>query len=525
MSRTLLTSRKLVEIFSDPVTAVNQLGLHTKIRDFSVPDLEVNFNNGGVEFVRGSGEFYFRRASEATYFDTDGILKRVTINEPRIEQNGLLIEGPSVNYIKGSENFSNKTKVYTTITDTNDVLSPDNITYAQKLKETNADNYHYIQFDNTEDTRWQILSLGTTGSGHYVPDKFLTFSVFVKAAERSIVKLVHVDNDGVNVRTAAVFNLTTGLMTSHSLDWDVNNYAPTSAFYEDAIASNHCRIKRVVKAGVNEEVSESWYRISISTYTGADTTFPTIRLYVNNQLVDHDGDWSYAGNTSSGVYVWGAQLEPMPYPTSYIYSPLVANTISQRQGDYAWISNAAENVPYPHLGNTAYIVDFDLLGRYHPVSSASISGRNPAVSGEAHKYAYITVIENRDLFGLSGFSYHRGEVISDGNLVSYYNGVSPTATYDQSIVSDNVFSNLIRAAFVYNANLSSIYINGLVKATDGTIEPSKVGTPTHISLGHSGSTSSDNGVTISGGDTWLNGHIDSFRIFRRSLDQQELMLL
>jgi hypothetical protein len=525
MSKTLLTSRKLVEIFSDPVTAVNQLGLHTKIRDFSVPDLEINFNNGGVEFIRGSGEFYFKRASEATYFDTDGILKRVTINEPRIEQNGLLIEAPSINYIKGSEDFSNKTKSYTTITDVDDVLSPDNISFPQKLKETNADNYHYIQFDNTEATRWPIQSLGTTGSGHYVPDKFLTFSIFVKAAERSVIKLAHIDNDGVNVRTAAVFDLDTGTMTSSTLDWDVNSYTPTSEFYSDAVANNYCRIKKIIKAGVNEEASESWYRISISTYTGADTSFPVIRLYINNQLVDHDGDWSYSGNTSSGIYLWGAQFEPMPYPTSYIYSPLVAGTISQRQGDYAWISNAAENVPQPHVGDTAYIVDFDLLGRYHPVSSASISGRNPLVAGEAHKYAYLTILENRDLFGLAGFSHHLGQVISDGNLVSYYNGVSPTATYDLSVTSDNVFTNLIRAAFIYNANLSSIYINGLVKATDSTVEPAKTGVPTHISLGHFGSTSVNDGVTITGGEYWLNGHIDSFRIFRRSLDQQELMLL
>lgn len=48
----------------------------------------------------------FTRSTTATYIDKSGVLQTAAINEPRFEREGLLIEGPSSNYILNSEDPS-----------------------------------------------------------------------------------------------------------------------------------------------------------------------------------------------------------------------------------------------------------------------------------------------------------------------------------------------------------------------------------------------------------------------------------
>jgi len=515
MSKNILSLKKLVEIYSDPVLAAAQLNLN-QLSKTSISDLDVNFVGGDIEFVRGNGTVNFRRNSVSTYIGIDGILKKAYKNQPKIESEGLLIEGPSLNYIKKSEDFTG-TGIQALIQSSVGLVAPDNVSVPQKITETNTSSEHYIQFiANTQ--IFPIQSLGSTATPSR--NKILTFSTFVRAAERKYTKLEYVDSANQS-RASAVFDLENGIIASFEQNFDTSTFPDTSSFFLNTSTTPYCSIKKIPRVGEYEFSEYTWYRISLTFYTGADSGNFKIKLGLTNSL----DNWNYAGSTTSGIYAWGAQLEPMPYPTSYIYSNNFASP-PVREGDYCWVSNADTNVPFPYKGQTTYIVNFNLLGRYN-FASTILSGYDPTVSNTSQNYAYLSRMDRRELFGLAGFNYHLGSVLKDGNIISYYDRDWSTYTgpLDQTTETETLFNKTLSAAFVFDSNVQSNYLNGNIKLATNVTVPAYTGTPTHINLGHHRSVSVDKGDTISGGDGFLNGHVSSFRIFKRALRQEDIILL
>jgi hypothetical protein len=515
MSKNILSLKKLVEIYSDPVLAAAQLNLN-QLSKTSVSDLDVNFIGGDIEFVRGNGTVNFRRNSVSTYIGIDGILKKSYKNQPRIESEGLLIEAPSLNYVKKSENFTG-TGINALIQNSVGLVAPDNSSVPQKITETNTTAEHYINFI-ANNHLFPIQSLGSTATPSR--NKVLTFSTFVRAAERKYVRLRYLDSSNQD-RATVVYDLETGTVVSFSQNFDTSTFPDTSSFFLNTSTTPYCSIKKVPRVGEFEFSQYSWYRISLTFYTGADSGNFKVVL----GLTDNVDDWSYAGSTTSGIYVWGAQLEPTPYPTSYIYS----NDFSSppvREGDYCWISNADTNVPFPYKGQTTYIANFSLLGRYN-FASTILSGYDPSVSNTSQNYAYLSRMDRRELFGLAGFNYHLGTILKDGNIVSYYDRDWSTYTgpLDQTTDTEELFNKTLSAAFVFDATTQSTYLNGNIKLATNVTVPAYTGTPTHINIGHHRSVSTNNGERISGGDGFLNGHVSNFRIFKRALRQEDIILL
>lgn len=226
----------------------------------------------------------FARASTGTYVGSDGLIKTATTNEARFQYDpitkvgtGLLVENAATNLLTYSEQFDNAAwfKNNASIS-ANLATAPDGALTADKIIENTANSQHAIIVGNL-----------LTNSVQY------TSSVFLKSAGRSIVLVGFVKDDGNFV--GRYFNLANGTSTDRfgTPDaWSITSYG------------------------------NGWYRCSVTitnTPTGSSDSFG---IY----MVDAGTNFTYTGNGTSGVYVWGAQVETGSTATSYIPTTTAAIT-------------------------------------------------------------------------------------------------------------------------------------------------------------------------------------------------------
>jgi hypothetical protein len=230
----------------------------------------------------------FTRASGGSYVGADGLIKLAGVNEARFDHDpvtgeslGLLIEESRSNLITYSEEFNDASwiKDGASIT-TNNIVAPDGTLTADKLVENTANVGHFTYKNRT-------------GSNETV-----TFSVFAKAGERTILamQLSNFLTEAIQVN----FNLLLG--TKSTILGSGSDYTNSSA--------------SIIP------YPNGWYRCIITSTKGsAVNTVNNPALSPNNNFT---GTSVYTGDGTSGLFLWGAQLETGAFPTSYI--PTVAST-------------------------------------------------------------------------------------------------------------------------------------------------------------------------------------------------------
>lgn len=231
----------------------------------------------------------FTRASSGTYTDNTGVIKTATTNVPRFDYDytnslprGVLIEASAENKFQFTEDFSNAfwTKTGTTIT-TNTVVAPDGTTTADLLKEDASAGVHEI-----------------TGSFAVSNTTAYSHSFFVKAAGRTLVALA---NTGVT------------WTSSSTVYFDLTNVA---------VSDSGAGVYQIEKLGVG------WFRISRKNTTSAAGT-GTFKLALATGTLASPV-LSYTGDNTSGVQVWGAQLE-VGNKSSYVAN--LTGTLNTRAAD------------------------------------------------------------------------------------------------------------------------------------------------------------------------------------------------
>jgi hypothetical protein len=247
----------------------------------------------------GGGTFYAWGAQiEAVTYQTTPSTYNVTTSAayygPRFDYDpvtlaakGLLIEEQRTNLVLRSEEFDNAVwpKVRATIS-ANATTSPDGTVSADKLVEdTTASSTHIIQLQDS-------FTAAVSGTSY-------TVSGYAKAGERTSANIQMGSDSGIFAGQNAVFNFSTGVISAQS---------GTATF-------------AMVNAG------NGWYRWSI-TATALASGAPFIRF----QLIGPAGSVTYTGDGTSGLFIWGAQLEAGAFATSYI--PTVASQVT-RNADVA----------------------------------------------------------------------------------------------------------------------------------------------------------------------------------------------
>jgi hypothetical protein len=247
-------------------------------------------------------------ASVATYVGADVLIKTAGNNVPRFDHNpttgeslGLLVEEARTNLATYSEQFDNAAwvKNQTTMT-ANATTAPDGTLTADKMVANSSNAFHY-------GTRNISVSAST----------IYTYSIYAKKGEYDTC-FINFPNDS----SLSTFNLTNGTVIS------------TPGGVIAAI----------------QNVGNGWYRLACTHTTSAGTTAVSSFFGL--------GTGSFLGDGTSGIFIWGAQLEAGSFATSYI--PTTTATVT-RAADVASMMGTNFSSWYNQSAGTLF-TEYDLIG-------------------------------------------------------------------------------------------------------------------------------------------------------------------
>lgn len=254
--------------------------------------LSTGINSGSIFSqlpINGTGDFTYTRPGSASFVGSNGNIQFATSHAARILNYysgsgtcpAFLIEPSAENLCQQSENFSasfyNRFNLNSfgggSVINTTATLDP----YGTNVAD-------YIQEDSTTSA---IHAFAAIFAGN-VSGTTYTWSVFAKAAERTIINLLNNAGGG----GSANFNLTTGVATlTTGVAASMQNYG------------------------------NGWWRCRL-TYTSTVTGNHNVRI----NLCDALGNSTYNGTGNQGAYVFGTQLEIGSVATSYIPTTTAAVT-------------------------------------------------------------------------------------------------------------------------------------------------------------------------------------------------------
>lgn len=281
----------------------------------------------------------FARASEATYFGADGLLKIAADNEPRFDFDpvtlvckGLLIEEARTNLLLYSEDLSGSGwSASGASVSANAAASPDGSMTADKLVESATTATHYI-------CRSASITSGVTYSVQF----------FAKAAERSVVQFAV---------TSAVF--------------------PATHINFDLAAGTVSALGASISGSI-VPLSDGYFLCQATLTATATSATSFVYLVIANSPTMGRFE-TYAGDGSSGLYLWGAQLEVGSSPTSYIPTTSAA---ASRSADLASLAGAGFTSWF-NAGEGTVVVDGDsagaLVGHYPWCLSDNINSQSSAM--------------------------------------------------------------------------------------------------------------------------------------------------
>lgn len=397
-----------------------------------LPRLALNFTTASLD----SRVTFTRTGDTATVTNSSGFIAGINADLPRFDYDpithlckGLLIEQQSTNLLTYSDQFNNASwvKLNATIA-VNSIISPDGTTNADTMVETIANGYHRVS---------QSFTPSVIGS--------FTSSVFAKQGERIWLAI---QNTFGATNTTQLYNLSTGTLGS------IFGAGGTATI---------------------TNVGNGWYRCTLTTVTST-LGAGACNIYVSSG----DNLNTYTGDGTSGLYIWGAQLEAGAFATSYIPTEATALT---RNADVATMTgtnfsdwfNATEgtfDVSFSSTGATPYAGAFWVSDAVKTSSLGFSCGVN----------------------GPTNFGYMRG---ADGSLKSLSLG-SYTAYTTESIVLAYTAAN-----FYGSANASTVSSAAI------TAFP----TSEALSLGYQ---------STAGGSSYLNGHLKKLSYYKQKVTSPEM---
>ena len=198
-------------------------------------------------------------------------------------------------------------------------IAPDGTTTADKYAATSTNGIHRVDLFFT--------------SGQISNSTAYTFSVFVKA--NGYDKL-HIRYGGYNA-------------DNHGLGYDLSDGTTFTGRYDGTGALGAVTSSSMVA------YPNGWYRCSFTFTTAGDATSSAAGIF--HYISNSEATTSFAGDGSSGMYFWGAQMEVGSFPTSFI--PTNGATAT-RYGDYVSITGD-EHTDFWNTSEGTYLIDYKPL--------------------------------------------------------------------------------------------------------------------------------------------------------------------
>jgi len=369
----------------------------------------------------------FTRGTSGTYVDSSGLIQtassdvaRFTHDPVTLRSLGLLIEGSRTNLFNYSEQIDNA--AWTTTGGTisaNAASAPTGATTADLLTENSAAS-----------TQHRLFQIPTVASG-----TTYTVSAFVKRGSGSRHFSI-ILNTGTAV-ARVYFNLDTGTVGTV-----------------------------VAGSGTITAYPNGWYRCTATGVSGG-LTGTTFLQMCNGST---SGSETYTGDGTSGLYIWGAQLEAGGFPTSYIQTTASSVTRSadsavmtgtnfsswynQSEGTIVFGAAQGFTLPASTFLNPIYISNSsntERLSFYNSLTSSQNLASIQAATGN-------TVFAEFQLTGnLGNDSYKLAASYSSASIVGSVNGNSTSSDTSVSAFTPD------RITFGANVNQSSSSIfNGAI---------------------------------------------------------------
>ena len=342
------------------------------------------------------------RSSTATYYDANGVIQTAAIDVARddaylpdengvLRPVGLLLEESRTNSLTYSAEFDNAAWTKTTATvSPNATTSPDNTISSEKL----------------------IPDSGFTGrvsqSKSFTSGVTYSQSVFAKEGEFSTLKMA--SNAGI-FPVEVTFDLSTGTISS-----------------------------LVRGSATITPVGNGWYRCT-ATATAVLTSSTEVRYFC--------GD---VGDGTSGIYIWGAQLEQGSFPTSYIpttgatatrAADISSSATVTRAADIAsmtgtnfssWYNQSEGTVFIDLPTNLSSVGNNDAMFSFHNGSTNRVSPQWVTYSwfwlAAGTQVAIDPYVSSTSTAGKYAFSF------DSSNIAATYNGQTTNTVTSSSLVQD-----------------------------------------------------------------------------------------
>jgi hypothetical protein len=328
--------------------------------------------------------------------NSSGYIESVAADTPRFDYNpvngqslGLLIEEQRTNLFVRSAEFDNAswTKSGATVT-ANTALAPDNTTTGDKI----------IPDSGATITNALTQQIVTPAAGA------ITISFYAKAAGYTLARILNRDNATAGNAASVTVSLVDGSIVTAAT-------AAGTWSGASALVSNQ---------------GNGWYRISL-TYT---TTNVATRFRISF------GD-AGTGDGTSGIFVWGAQLEAGAFATSYI--PTVASQVT-RTADVATMTGTNFSDWYNATEGAAVV-------------EANIFGVSTTATGLAF---YDATITSNYIYAQTRPTFGTPSLIRVGGV-------------QQLSISSFTYTQPCKVAIAYKTNNFAASVNGQTPTTDTTV--------------------------------------------------------